>query len=368
MATLPGMSSLHTVIMAGGSGTRFWPASRRRRPKQLLPLVAGKTLIQATIERVAGLCPVDQVWIVTNREQASRLRKLLPGFPKDQILVEPEARDTAPCIALATAHIAARDPNATMVVMPADHVIAPIEAFQHLLRRGAQIAADDTTLVTFGIRPTFPATGYGYIEAGERCDEHEPRAFVARRFREKPELAQAMQFLSSGGFYWNSGIFVWTTAAIRRAMARVAPELASGTEAMLAAMKAGKRARVEQAFRRLPKTSIDYGVMEKADKVAMVAASVQWDDVGSFPALGAVGAVDDAGNVAVLGAGADKIVLDSSNNVIYAEGERTVAVFGAQDLVVVAVDDVVLVCPKAKAADLKRFVDHVRASGREDIL
>lgn len=368
MATLPAMTNLHAVIMAGGSGTRFWPASRKRRPKQFLPLVAGASMLQATIDRLAGLCPPERTWIVTNGELAKLLPKVVPGFPRAQVLVEPEARDTAPCIALATAHVEARDPGATMLVMPADHVIAPTKAFQRLLRRGARLAADDRTLVTFGIAPTFPATGYGYIEAGARRDDVAPAAFAAKRFREKPDLATARRFLRHGGFFWNSGIFVWTTNAIRTAMAASNPELAHGTEALLAAVRAGKKAALVRAFGALPRTSIDFGVMEKAPQVTVVAAELQWDDVGSFPALGAVGARDDDGNVRVLGADSSALQLQSRDNVVYAEGARTVALFGVHDLVVVAVDDVVLVCPKDKAADLKQLVEHVRQHGREDLL
>lgn len=367
-ATLPPMANLHAVIMAGGSGTRFWPASRKRRPKQFLPLCGGASMLQATLDRVAGLCPVERTWIVTNGELAKRLPHVVPQFPRAQVLVEPEARDTAPCIALATAHIAARDPRATMVVMPADHVIAPTRAFHQLLRRGARLAADDRTLVTFGVAPTFPATGYGYIEAGARCDDAKPAAFAAKRFREKPDLATAQRFLRRGGFYWNSGIFVWTANAIRAAMAASNPELARGTDAMLGALQAGRKSALLRAFAALPRTSIDFGVMEKAEHVTVVAAELQWDDVGSFPALGAVGDRDGDDNVRVLGPASKALQLGSRGNVVYAEGARTVALFGVHDLVVVAVDDVVLVCPKDKAADLKQLVEHVRASGREDLL
>lgn len=362
------MGSLHAVIMAGGSGTRFWPASRQRRPKQFLPLCRGQLLIRATLDRLVGLCPVERTWIVTNPQQAKALGKLLLDFPSSQVLVEPEARDTAPCVALATAHIAARDPAATMLVMPADHVITPVDAFQRLLRRGAELCADDRTLVTFGVKPTHPATGYGYIECGERIDAAEPAALLARRFREKPDLATARQFVAAGNFRWNSGIFAWTVNGIRRAMADANAELAAGTEAMLQAAQKGDRRASTRAFKLLPKTSIDYGVMEKCKRIAVVAADVGWDDVGSFPALTAVGDTDAAGNTAVLSAGAQQTLLESAGNIVYAEGERTVALFGVRDLVVVAVDDAVLVCPKDKANDLKALIEHLRAQGRQDLL
>jgi mannose-1-phosphate guanylyltransferase len=362
------MSSLHAVIMAGGSGTRFWPASRAVRPKQFLPLAHGKLLIQATIDRLAGLCDKDNVWIVTNAVQARGLTKILPDFPRDRIVIEPEARDTAPCVALATATIANADPRATMIVLPADHVIEPVPEFHRMLQRGAAIAADDETLVTFGIQPTYPATGYGYIECGAPHDRGEPRAFACKRFREKPDLATAQQFLADGGFLWNSGIFVWTVPAIRRAMANGNEALGAVCDRLVAAVGKGQRSQITRTFKQAPKTSIDYAVMEKAEKIVVVTATVKWDDVGSFPAIESVGVGDDARNFALLTAGASWLTLHSQGNVVYAEGKRTVSLFGVQDLVVVAVDDAVLVCPKNRAADLKTLVEHVRAQGRTDLL
>ncbi|HEX5052405.1 MAG TPA: sugar phosphate nucleotidyltransferase [Planctomycetota bacterium] len=362
------MSSLHAVIMAGGSGTRFWPASRKKRPKQFLPLAKGQLLIQATVDRLVGLCDAAHVWIVTNPAQARAMQKILPAFPREQILVEPEARDTAPCIALATATIAAADPGATMVVLPADHVIEPVPEFHRMLARGMQIASDDETLVTFGVQPTFPATGYGYIECGPARDGGSPRAFAALRFREKPDLATAQQFLDRGGFLWNSGIFVWTTTAIRAAMQHGDPALGDAADRMLAGARKHERAAITRAFKRAPKVSVDYAVMEKAAKVAVVEATVRWDDVGSFPAIAAVGTGDADRNFSLLTGGAAQIALQSHDNIVYAEGKRTVALFGVDDLVVVAVGDAVLVCPKARASDLKQLVEHVRTQGRADLL
>ncbi len=362
------MSSLHAVIMAGGSGTRFWPASRRSRPKQFLPLARGQLLIRATIDRLAGLCDPGNIWIVTNARQAKALHKLLPDFRRDRIVVEPEARDTAPCVALATATIAAIDPHATMVVMPADHVIEPVAEFHRMLRRGAKIAQASGALVTFGIRPTHPATGYGYIECGSPHDAAQPRAFAAKRFREKPDLATAQQFLQSGSFLWNSGIFVWTVDAIRRAMQHGNEALGAAADRMIVALQQGKRASVMRAFKAAPKTSVDYAVMEPAEQVVVVEATVRWDDVGSFPAITAVGEDDGNGNFGLLSGGAAQIALQSRDNVVYAEGKRTVTLFGVHDLVVVAVGDAVLVCPKNRADDLKLLVEHVRAAGRDDLL
>lgn len=362
------MSNLHAVVMAGGSGTRFWPASRTARPKQFLPLANGQSLLGATIERLGGLCAPERIWIVTNATQAAQLPALLPGFPASQVVVEPEARDTAPCVALATATIAAREPRATIAMMPADHLIEPKEHFQALLRRGADLAADDRTLVTFGIQPTYPATGFGYIECGATLDGATPAAHTVQRFREKPDAATAAEFLRSGRFLWNSGIFVWTVPAIAAAMHHGHAELGSAYAAMQSAAAAHDPASLTTAFRNAPKTSIDYAVMEKAERIAVVAADVHWNDVGSFPALAEIAPGDADGNHALLTRGASQLHVDSKDNLVYAEGPRTIALFGVHDLVVVAVDDAVLVCPRDRAADLKQVVDQLRREGRTDLL
>jgi mannose-1-phosphate guanylyltransferase len=361
------MGALHAVIMAGGAGTRFWPASRQTRPKQFLPLANGKVLLQATVERLAGLCPPERTWIVTNPRQQRSLKKFLPAFPPEQVIVEPEPRDTAPCVALATAVIAARDPEATIAMLPADHVIEPTPAFQALLRRGSALAEAHGALVVFGVQPTSPATGYGYIECGEDLDSGQPRAQRVRRFREKPDRATAEQFVASGNFLWNSGIFVWTAAAITAAMAADAG-LAKAGDGMLAAARTGNKAALTRAFKRAPKTSIDYAVMEHAANVVVVRAAVRWDDVGAFPALADVVPRDAHGNAALLTGGSACVPLQSSGNVVYADGKRTVALFGVDDLVVVAVDDAVLVCRKDNAGDLKLLVEQLKAQGRQDLL
>lgn len=362
------MQSLHALVMAGGSGTRFWPASRAARPKQFLPLVGGTPMIAATIDRLDGLCGPDRVWVATSKRLGKPITKLLPALLPDRLILEPEARDTAPCIALAAARIAAIDPQATMLVLPADHVITPVDAFQAMLRAGAAIADDGATLVTFGVPPTFPATGFGYVECGAELPGQPLPSYAVRRFREKPDRATAEGFLRSGGFLWNSGIFAWRVDAILQAMRAADPELGAAADAMVAAARKGDKAALQRAFLKAPKRSIDYAVMEKAAKVAVVRAPIRWDDVGSFPALAAIAAPDADGNVAVVADGASHLPLQSSGNIVYADGPRTVALFGVRDLVVVAVDDAVLVCPKERAQDLKALVEHVRNSGRADLL
>lgn len=359
------MDRLHAVIMAGGAGTRFWPASRKARPKHFLRLLRDRSLIAAAVDRARALLGPERVWIATNAAQASALPSLLDGFPGDQIIVEPSPRDTAACVALATAWIESRDPGAVIAVMPADHVIEPQDRFHDLLRRAVALARDDRTLVTFGVTPHQPSTAYGYIERGAPLA---PGAFSVSSFREKPDLETARAFLETGAFLWNSGIFVWTARAILAAMDAGNPELARGTRKMLEAIRAGDEASLAEAFSRTPRTSIDYAVMEKAPHVAVLEAELRWDDLGSFLALGSVAPTDAAGNIALLAGGAELIQKGSSNCIVYGEGARTVALFGTSDLVVVAVDDAVLVCPKNRAEELKTLIDHIRSSGREDLL
>ncbi len=362
------MSNLHAVIMAGGSGTRFWPASRALRPKQFLPLAHGVSLLGATVERVAEVAGRDRTWIVTNEAQAQRLPDVVAGFPRERIIVEPEARDTAPCVALAAATIGAYDRDAVLAVMPADHVIRPPEHFVRLLRRGAEIARTHDTLVTFGIKPTRPATTYGYIERDVPLDAAAPAAHRVRSFHEKPDLAKATTFLASGRHAWNSGIFVWTVPTLLAAMEVGSPDLAKATRAMQSAIAKGDRAALVSAFRAAPKISVDYAVMEKAPRVAVVNAELDWSDVGSFVTLDAVAPKDSLGNVTVLADGARAWLQDARNCVAYAEGPRLLAMFGVEDIVAVAVGDAVLVCPKGKADELKAVVERLRAAGWTDVL
>ncbi len=363
------MPNIHAVIMAGGSGTRFWPASRLNRPKQLLPLAkGGQTLIEATVDRLRSLVAPEHLWIVTNPSQVELLREIMTSFDERQIIVEPEPRDTAACIALSIARLEAIDPGAVIAMLPSDHVIEPTDVFVDLLERGAEIASDKRTLVTFGIRPTRPATGFGYIEPGDPLDSGVDGAHKIRRFREKPNLDTAREFVSSGRFLWNSGIFVWTAEAILAAMDVGNPELASATREMIDAARGEDHAGVEDAFRRAPKVSVDYAVMENAPSAAVIEADLKWSDLGSFRALGTVFPEDSSGNVEALMDGAKATLLDARDCVVYGEGERMIAMLGTHDLVCVAVGDAVLVCPKHRIDDMKSLVQQLRDEGRDDLL
>ena len=360
------MSNLHAIIMAGGPGSRFWPASRAGHPKHFLPLARGTTLLQATVDRVAPVTGIERTWIVTNRRLAPKIGEIVDGFPQDQVLVEPEARDTAPCVALASAWIEARDPGATMAFLPSDHLIEPEDAFRDLLRRAHDLAADGSSLVTLGIPPTAASTDYGYIERGDPLGGG--GAFGVQRFREKPNADTAREFVASGRFLWNAGIFVWTADALLAAMRAGDAELEACTRRMLEAARADDLAAFEGAFADAPKNSVDYAVMEHAPSVTVLEADLEWSDLGSFQALGAVAPTDSEGNVTALHGGARALLRDSSGCTIYGDGSRTIALLGARDLVVVAVDDALLVCPRSQLGNLKGLVKSLPEAGFDDLV
>jgi mannose-1-phosphate guanylyltransferase len=351
-------SAVHAVILAGGKGTRFWPKSRARRPKQLLPIIGERTMVQETVERLAPLVPPERVWVVTGADHADEMREQLPGVPAGQIVVEPLGRNTAPAIGLAAELIAAIDPHATMVVLPADHHIGDAERFREALAQAIDLAAPGDFLVTIGIEPSAPETGYGYIERGE---EIAPGRNRVRRFTEKPDRERAEEFVRGGRHLWNSGIFVWRVEAIRAALARELPEIAARLREAVAARNDPDR--VAAAYEGMPEQSIDYGVLEKAPNVAVVGAEFGWDDIGSWTALLRLGPVDDSGNV-VRG----RVLALSSRGNLVASDKRLVALVGVEDLVVIDTDDAVLVCSTHRAQDVKQIIDELHRRGWKEHL
>jgi len=368
--------ALHAVIMAGGVGSRFWPRSRRAHPKQFLDVLSPTSLLQNTYERIRPLVAPEHTWVVTHADYAAKSREHLPEVPADHILAEPTARNTAPCIALAAARLHAEDPDAVMVVLPADHIIRRPERFLEILTAAADKAQEgagpDAPLVTIGIEPTHPETGYGYIQfegAADRADDEEdapPRAFRVRAFAEKPDVVTAESFLDSGDFLWNSGMFIWRADAILDALARYLPavhdafaplEPAFGTD--------GEDAAVRRAYERTPKISIDYGVMEPAaaaGRVFVVPGSFGWNDVGDWRAVYELAEKDAAGNAA------EGTVITHGTSRTYArttEG-RLLVLVGVRDLAVVDTGDAVLVCHLDQAQQVKDIVDYLGAHGMED--
>ncbi len=336
---------IHAVVMAGGSGTRFWPLSRAKRPKQFLPLTGGAPLIVETFKRVPSMKP----WVVCGKGHAPLVKKLLK---RAKLVVEPQARNTAPAIALATAHVAHEDPDAEVVVLPSDQHVADVPAFAKALQAALRTAADGS-IVTLGITPTRPDTGYGYIQIGDVLGE----ARRVKKFVEKPDLDTAKGYLASGDYLWNAGMFVFRAKTMLDAFAKHMPELHAALRELQATIGTKKYdAALERLFPKMPATSIDYGVAERAENIAVVPGSFGWSDVGSFNALPEVRALDADGNVVEGRA----IVIDSKNCVVLA-GERPLAVVGMNDTVVVDATDTVLVLPKSKSQDVRKVVERLKA-------
>ncbi len=357
------MSHRFVVIMAGGKGERFWPQSRLNRPKQLLPIVGDSPMLTQTVERLPQLVPYENILIITNREQRAAVLECCPMLPPENVVAEPVGRDTAAAVGLAALLVGRRDPGATLAMLPADHVIHDVKGFCAVLEAAFEAAEAESRLVTLGIGPTEPATGYGYIQKGETVAQAKGReVWKVRRFVEKPDLETAKGYLASGEFLWNAGMFVWTVSSIRAAIARHVPELASGLEAIEKELAAGKNtdAALEEHFPGLKKISVDFAVMEKADNVVTLAATFDWDDVGAWPAIVKHLPADAKGNV-VRGAG---LVHEGAGNLVSSTQDHLVAVIGVEDLIVVHTDDATVVVPKSRAQDIKEVVKQLGADPR----
>lgn len=349
-----GPPSVHAAIMAGGSGTRFWPLSRQARPKQFLPLATAKPLLVETAERLRGLVALDDVVVVCGERHRKAVRAALPRLPRRNVLVEPEARNTAPAIALATIHALHRDPEAVVVVLPSDQHVADAAAFRAAVAEAVRVASTGA-IVTLGIRPTRPETGYGYLRVGA------PTSGTARAvaaFAEKPDAATARRYLESGEYLWNAGLFVFQARAMREALLTHLP----GARVPLQRLQAAWGTRRQQAtlkaeFRKLPAISIDYGVAEKAKNLQVVPCDCGWSDVGSFEALTEVRPTDAEGNVVL---GDQALVLGSRRSVVVASG-RPLAVVGMDDVVVVDAGDAVLVVPRSRSQDVRQAVEALKA-------
>ncbi len=349
------MSNRFVVIMAGGRGERFWPLSRLSRPKHLLPIVGDSPMLTQTVDRLAGLVPAQNILVITNREQVAAVTEAVPSLPRENVIAEPVGRDTAAAVGLAAVLVKQRDPEAVFAMLPADHVIHDRAGFQRILERAFLLAERRDVLVTIGIQPTEPATGYGYLQRGEILENIGDRpAYAVRRFVEKPDLATAETYLASGDFLWNAGMFVWRVGVIEAALRRHTPDLAKGLRGMENDLAAGRPLDdvLEAAYAGLQKISIDYAVMEKADNVATVESAFDWDDVGSWPASARHFPADDRGNV-VRG---DAVMENAGNNIVIGQKGKLIAALGVEDLIIVQTGDATLVCRRDQAQNIKSLV------------
>ena len=362
------MSNLYSVVMAGGVGSRFWPKSRERSPKQFLEIVGSGTMIQNTIARIEGIIPAMNTFVVTNKLQEELINRQLPFVPKENILIEPVGRNTAPCIGLAASIIHRIDPKGIMIVLPADHVIGDVDRFLQVLKTAAQVAEETDALITIGIKPSRPETGYGYIQFDDELQPNSPHkaegVLRVKTFAEKPNLETAERFLQSGDFLWNSGMFVWKAQSILKEIEIHLPDLHVQLKTL--DQKPGTpefKNALEQAYGLIRGISIDYGVMEKAGNVFVAKGDFGWSDVGSWDEVVRMATVDGDRNC-IKGV---VIAKDATGNYIDA-GDKIVAAVGIEDLIIVATDDAILVCKKGRSQDVKEIVDYLRRKQMNDHL
>lgn len=358
---MPSPQNTYALILAGGSGTRFWPLSRNDKPKQLLDLFGTGTLLEQTIARLDGLVPSENILILTNSLQVDAVRRIASMLPAENIFAEPAKRDTAPAVALGIGLVAARNPDALMMVLPADQLIRDIPAFQSVMKDALTVAGHTDGLVTIGLRPTWPCPSYGYIERGERASisgiscEHPP--FEVKRFREKPNPELAEQFLAAGGFSWNAGMFVWSLSTVIRQLATHSPELASFVSELR--KSTDLQATVAAQFPNLTPISIDYALMETADRVLNIEATFDWDDVGSWVSIAKYLSDNGSNNRT------NQLVsqIDSENNIVFNATDNThIALLGVDDLIIVKTGDAILIANRHQADAIKKLSEVLPAN------
>lgn len=353
---------LYAVIMAGGVGSRFWPRSREKTPKQLLNIFGAETMIQATVRRLEGLVEKDRIVIVTSRLHKEEILKQLPDVPEANVVAEPFGRNTAACVGVASLILKKLDPEAVSVVLPADHIIKDEELFRNTLKRAAEFASESKGLTTIGVTPTRPETGYGYIQ----IDDDEPSEGIhpVRTFAEKPNYATAVRFVESGDFYWNSGMFIWRADAILEEMATHMPELTEALRKLEPAVGTGRfDEALEEAYGMVKNISIDYGVMEKSDRVFLTKGEFSWNDVGSWEEVYQLTEKDGDGNATI-----GDVYLDRcSDNYVFSP-DRFTAVVGVDNVIVINSGDAALVCRRDQAQAVKKVVEHLKLNQKNEYL
>ena len=360
------MSKIYGVIMAGGGGTRFWPLSRHTMPKQLLNLSGKDRMINETVDRIAAIADKKDIFIVTNVDQVPGMQAAVTVTGRveaDHILAEPSARNTAACIGYAAMEIVKKYGDGIMTIFPSDHFIRDQRAFEEVLRYACEVADSDDCLVTLGIAPTFPCTGYGYIKY-EKALGDGLHACPVLEFKEKPDSATARQFVESGDYAWNSGMFVWKASVILKQMKELLPDVNECIEKIGDAMGTSDEKRIiEEVYPTIPSISIDYGIMEKASDVRVIAADMGWSDVGSWDNLGEIYEEDADGNVFA----GDHLAIDTRDTITYSD-KRLITTIGVENLIIVETADAILVCDKSRAQDVKLAVEKLKAQGRNDLL
>ena len=353
---------VHAVILAGGYGERFWPLSRREQPKQLLPLLGEQSMLESTIDRIRPDFAPEQILVVTGRDIGAAVRERAGSLPAENILEEPRGNNTCLAIGLAAAELAARDPEATMVVLSADHSISPPETLRRVLREGVRLAQSDDHLVTIGITPTRAETAYGYIELGPNFATTDGViSYQVEAFREKPDRTTAQDYYFDRRHLWNSGMFVWTAKTLLSAIARHAPSVSGPLTEYMKTSAAGHRDEaLEKLYESSECVSIDYAVLERADNVIVIKADLAWDDVGSWLALGRLVPIDSDNNV-VRG---EAVPLDTFDTTLYNDTDDLVCAFGVSDLVIVRTGRAVMVVHKTRVDDMKRLVEKLKSDER----
>lgn len=351
------------LIMAGGRGERFWPKSRKRMPKQFLSLTDdGKTMIQHTVERIFPMVDVEDIYVVTNRDYKPLVQEQLPDIPQENILCEPVGRNTAPCIGLGAVHIARRYEDAVMFVLPSDHLIKYNTIFQKILADAADVAEQGDNLVTLGITPDYPETGYGYIKFNP--EETLDRAFAVDRFVEKPDLETAKGYLATEQYLWNSGMFIWKVSTILKNLEKYLPETYAGLQKIQQAIGTeDERSVLEHEFEAFRSESIDYGIMEKAQNIYILSGSFGWDDVGSWLAVERIRQSNEFGNVIT----GNAITVDTKNTIIQGD-KKLIATVGIENLIVVDTEDALLICEKDSAGNIKKVLENLKICNRTEYL
>lgn len=361
--TQPG--SFHAIVPAGGSGTRLWPLSRAHRPKFLLPLPGPRTMIQETVGRLLPLCDARNLLIMTGRVHAGEVRQQLPDLDPDQVVVEPVPRGSGPAIGLGVAIVAKRDPNAVVGSFAADHIVTEPGRFEAAVRAAIETARDGY-LVTIGIQPSYPETGYGYIRSGSAIGQHDDLTISrVEEFKEKPDVITAERYVESGQYLWNASMFVWQARTLMDELRRHLPDLAAALDTIATAWDTPERDRtMAELWPSIRDVTIDHGILEKSDRVAVVPGDFGWTDLGDWHGFGSVSCDDPAANTAI---NAELLANDVQGAVVMGNG-RLVAMLGVRDIVVVDTDDALLICDRSRAQEVRELVEALKQRGSTDLI